>query len=276
MRVDAHQHFWKFNQVRDTWIDNNMEKLKQDFLPQNSLNILKKNNIQACISIQADQSEEETLYLIELAEQYNFIRGVVGWIDLKAENVIDRLDFFSQFKQIKGFRHVVQSEPDGFMLNKNFLKSISNLEKYNFTYDILIYSKQLKEASDLVKKFPYQKFILDHLGKPLIAQQIIEPWKSDIARLAEAENVCCKISGMLTESNWQKWKEVDFLPYMDTIFDCFGVERIIYGSDYPVSLLAGTYEEQLNIIENYLSCFSSTEKEKIFSKNAIRFYNCEI
>jgi len=276
MRLDSHQHFWKFDPIRDTWINDNMEILKQDFFPGKSLEVLKKNNIDKCIAIQADQSEEETFFLLDLAKQYDFISGIVGWIDLKGENLNNRLDYFAQFSLIKGFRHILQNEPNDFILDKKFINGISYLQKYNFTYDILIYNQQLENIITLVKKFPNQKFVLDHLGKPLISQGILEPWKKNISQLAKCENVSCKISGMITEAKLAKWQEKDFWPYLDTVVECFGIDRVFYGSDYPVCLLSGSYQDQINIVQNYFNHYSLTEKNKIFGENASVFYHINI
>ena len=272
MIIDSHQHFWKYDSVRDSWIDESMQVIRKDFLPQNLKPILNKNNIDGCIAVQADQSENETQFLLELADKNPFIKGVVGWVDLCADNVNERLAHFSKNKLLKGVRHIVQAELSGFMLQADFQNGIKNLEQFNLIYDILIYPNQIEETIALVKKFPNQLFVVDHLAKPNIKSQKIKNWEKDLKKLAAFENVFCKISGMFTEANWNKWQRSDFTPYLDVVFKAFGTHRIMYGSDWPVCLLSATYEQQLNSIEKYVSEFSSADKALIMGKNALKIY----
>lgn len=274
LKIDAHQHFWNYNPQRDTWIDDSMSILKRDYLPNGLKQELINNNIDGCIAVQANQSEEETLYLLSLAEEYTFIKGVVGWIDLTSDNVHKKLDYYKQFKQLKGFRHILQSEKKrDLMLHPAFASGISHLQEFNFTYDILVYKDQLKYINEFVSLFPNQKFVLDHLGKPEIRNKEISSWKKDIESLKHNENVFCKLSGIVTEANWDNWKEEDFTKYLDIIIDTFGINRIMFGSDWPVCLLAATYSEVLEIVSDYFAAFSSSEKEKLFGLNALKFYS---
>lgn len=272
MRIDAHQHFWHYNPKKHEWIEDNMAVIRKDFLPSDLLPILQQNNFDGCIAVQADQNEIETEFLIDLASKHNFIKGVVGWVDLKADNIQERLDYFKQFEIIKGFRHVLQNEVPEFMLEASFLNGINALQEFNYTYDILIFPQQLNAAFKLVKKYPTQRFVIDHIAKPYIKHGLIAHWKKDIELIAKHENVHCKISGMVTEAEYENWQSSDFLPYLDTVVNAFGTKRIMYGSDWPVCLVAATYKEMLQVVENYFNSFSETEQEDLFGKNAQNFY----
>ena len=273
MRIDSHQHFWEYDPVRDTWINDTMGAIRKDFLPQHLKPILDTNNIHGCIAVQADQSETETNFLLTLAKNNTFIKGVVGWVDLRAENIEEQLAHFSKNKKLKGLRHVMQVEADNFMLRKEFQNGISKLAQFDLTYDILVFPPQLKSVIELVKKFPNQPFVVDHLAKPYIKNGKIKEWKNTIQVLAKHPNVYCKVSGMVTEAHLKHWKPSDFTSYLDVIFNAFGVDRIMYGSDWPVCLLAANYKEQLHIIEEFITSFSDSEKEKIMGRNAVEFYN---
>jgi L-fuconolactonase len=272
--IDSHQHFWKYNPQQHDWITDDMKVIQRDFLPSDLAPILQAHHIDGCVSVQADQTEEETDFLLELANENEFIKGVVGWVDLRADDVYERLEYYSQFKKLKGFRHVVQGESDSeFMLRPKFKNGIIELGMYDFTYDILIYHYQLEQAIQFVKQHPEQKFVLDHIGKPDIKSGEFFEWQTNIKKLALHQNVYCKVSGMVTENEWKDWKISDFKVYLDNVVKAFGTERLMYGSDFPVCTLAATYGEQLNIVKEYFSAFTSLEKKKIMGDNAIKFYN---
>ncbi len=274
MVIDSHQHFWQYHPVKDAWIADDMKVIQRDFMPNDLSRILAENKIDGCVAVQADQSEDETNFLIEQASKNNFIKGVVGWVDLCANNIEKRLHYFSQFKIIKGFRHIVQGESDDqFILSDDFCRGIRLLEKYNFTYDLLIQPRHLVYAPELVAQFPNQKFVIDHLAKPFSKDQSIEQWKKDIGFIFKHKNVRCKISGMVTEVDWKNWKQEDFVPYLDVVIDSLGIDRVMYGSDWPVCLLAASYDKQLAIVKNYFKNFTSEEQNKVMGKNAIDFYN---
>ena len=274
MIIDAHQHFWIYDPVRDSWIDESMQILKRNFLPEDLARIIKENSIDGTIAVQADQSENETNFLLGLAEKNTWISGVVGWVDLMAQDIEEKLEHFSSYKKLKGFRHIVQAEPDeNFMLNEKFRNGIGQLKNYNFTYDILIYPHQLPAAIKLTEKHPDQKFILDHIAKPSIKKKGIEPWASGIKELAMNPNVFCKISGIITEADHRNWKSKEIYPYLDIVFNAFGYDRLLFGSDWPVCLLAGLYNQVINLIDEYMKNASDENKEKIFGKNAVSFYN---
>lgn len=271
--IDSHQHFWKFDPVRDAWINDQMKIIQRDFFPIDLAPIISKNGIEGTVAVQADQSEDETNFLLSLANENDFIKGVVGWVDLKSENLPERLQHYSQFKKLKGFRHIVQAEEDGFLDQTSFRKGIKLLRDFNFTYDVLIYSRQLPEAIRFVKNFPDQKFVIDHIAKPVISKNEWKPWAKGMTEIAQFENVYCKVSGMVTEANWLSWTEETFKPYLDFVFEKFGTKRIMYGSDWPVCLVAASYEQQLSIVQNFISKLSPSEKNDVMGENAIRFYN---
>ena len=273
MRIDSHQHFWKFDPVRHAWIDSSMQNIAKDFLPKDLKPLLESNLMDGCIAVQADQSETETEFLLKLAEENSFIKGVVGWVDLSAEDISQRLEVFSKNPLFKGVRHVLQAEKEGFMLQDPFLKGISELKNFNLTYDILIYPNQLEEARLLIEKNPDQPFVLDHLAKPYIKQQKIKNWASDIKELAKYKNVYCKLSGMVTEADWNHWQFEDFKKYLSVAFDTFGSDRLMFGSDWPVCLLAGSYEHVVKIIDLFIENLEQEEKNNIMGGNACNFYN---
>jgi L-fuconolactonase len=274
MKIDAHNHFWKFDPVRDAWITDDMAVLRKDYLPEELAKVLAENGIDGTIAVQADQSETETYFLLDLSAKHAFIKGVVGWVDLQSDQIQDRLEYFSEFPKLVGFRHIVQAEPNpAFMLGEAFQRGLGLLKDHHFTYDILIFPNQLKAAIDTVRLHPDQKFVIDHLAKPYIGKGIIEEWKTDMKVIAEYPNVCCKLSGMVTETNWENWKYEQLVPYLDVVFDCFGIDRVMFGSDWPVCLLAADYGEVKSIIDTYFSAFSSEEKNKVFGLNAANFYN---
>ena len=274
MKIDAHQHFWKYNPARDTWITNEMAVLRNDFLPNQLLPELEANDIAGCIAVQADQSETETLFLLDLARQNRFIQGVVGWVDLCAGDIAERVQALAQDPKLCGFRHILQAEADEFVLRPDFLRGIRCLSesKTGLTYDILIYARQLPSAARLVAKFPDQSFVLDHIGKPAVREGGYDSWARDLRVLAEHENVYCKLSGLVTEADWQRWTADDFKSYLDLVLELFGVDRVMFGSDWPVCLLAARYDQVVRLISEYLQDFSISEREKIFGLNAKHFY----
>ncbi|WP_207535234.1 amidohydrolase family protein [Desertivirga arenae] len=273
MKIDSHQHFWKFDPIRDSWINDEMKTIQRDFLPPDLLPLLQENGLDGCIAVQSDQSEVENSFQLNNAEQYDFIKGVVGWVDLQAEDIQERLEYYSQFPKLKGFRHVLQGEPQrDFMLRSAFKNGIGLLHKYNFTYDILIFPDQLTYSKELVAAFPDQPFVVDHIAKPYIRDNKIDEWKRDLKALAQFENVSCKISGMVTEADWKKHAPVDFKPYIDAVVESFGTDRIMFGSDWPVCLVAESYAGVFRLVEDYFSTFSQGEQDNFFGNNAVKFY----
>lgn len=275
MTIDSHQHFWIFDPVRDSWITPEMETIQRDYLPADLKPVLDENGVDGCVAVQSDQSDAETEFLLHLADANDFIKGVVGWIDLNAVNLYDRLEEYSQFEQLKGFRHIAQGEPDGFLLQPEFIKGVGKLAAFDFTYDILIYPNQLLEAFEFAKQLPNVRFVLDHMAKPYIKIEEISTWAKDIRKLAELPNVSCKVSGMVTEADWYTWKKSDFRPYLDVVFDAFGTGRLLFGSDWPVCLVAAEYADMKKIVTEYIASLSLAEQEKIMGRNAAVFYNLD-
>ncbi len=273
-RIDSHQHFWKFNPIRDAWITDSMSLLQKDFFPQQLEPILAANGFDGCVTVQSDQSENENAFQLNNADKHDFIKGIVGWIDLRAGDIKEKLYYNSQFKKLKGFRHILQGEKQrDLMLQPDFLNGIKALQEFKYTYDILIYPDQLGFIKEFVAQFPEQKFVIDHLAKPYIKDRKIQKWKEEIEDVAEFKNVFCKISGYVTEADWNNWKKEDFIPYFDVVVNAFGIDRIMFGSDWPVCLLGGSYGDILNVASTYFSSFTKDEKDKIFGDNAIKFYN---
>ncbi len=270
--IDSHQHFWEYSANRHNWIDDDMSVIRKDFMPHDLLPVYMKNGIDGCVSVQADQTEIETNFLLKLSGNNSFIKGIVGWVDLKAANINDRLSYYKQFDVVKGFRHVLQAEEPSLMLTSDFLKGISALGKFNYTYDILVFPKHLNATVELVRRFPDQFFVIDHIAKPNIKKGLIDQWRNDISIIAQYQNVYCKISGMITEADYKLWTKADLKPYIDIIVSAFGTKRIMFGSDWPVCLVAGTYEMMLSVVKEYFSFFTIAEQEDVFVNNCCNFY----
>lgn len=274
MKIDSHQHFWQFDPVRDAWITDEAQAIRRNFMPEDLYPLLRQQLFDGCVAVQADQSEQETLFLLELAEKFDFIKGVVGWVNFCGADIGDRLEYFSSFPVLKGFRHVVQAEPqDDFILRKDFCRGIALLHQYDFTYDILIHPRHLKYAAEFAQRFPDQAFVVDHLAKPFIKEGIYEEWKQDIQAIAELPNVSCKLSGLVTEADWKSWKEEDFTVYIETVLESFGPNRVMFGSDWPVCLLSADYANVCKLIEHHTQSLSADEKEKLWGLNAEQFYH---
>lgn len=278
MTIDSHQHFWIYDAVRDAWINDQMTRIQRNFLPEDLLPVLQANGVDGCVAVQADQSEAETLFLLALAEKYStFVKGVVGWVDLRAENLYEKLEYYSQYELLKGFRHVAQAEPDDFLMRPEVMKGIRQLTAFDFTYDILIYPTQLKAALHLVREVPDVNFVVDHIAKPYIKDGKINTWSNYMRQLAAQPHVLCKVSGMVTEADWKNWTKKDFYPYLDVVFEAFGPDRLLFGSDWPVCLVAAEYEQVIGLVREYMTNigFSESDKAKVFGENATRFYRLE-
>lgn len=271
--IDSHVHFWKYDKKTYDWIDNSMKTLQQDYLPEHISHTLNRNGVDGVVAVQATQAEVETHFLVELAKTHPVIKGVVGWIDLQADNIADRLRYFSQYPIIKGYRHVVQGEPLDFMARENFRRGVAALQAYNYTYDILIFHNQMQPAIDLVRAMPDQAFVIDHCAKPDIRHKSIGEWERLMKEIATFPNVCCKLSGLFTEAAWKEWSAADFYPYLDVVFNAFGPNRLLFGSDWPVMLLSGIYVQWKSLLDKYMENYSPEDKEKVFGINAIQFYN---
>lgn len=273
MHIDAHQHFWMYNEREYGWIDDSMAALRRDFLPDDLKPELECNGFQGCVAVQARQTLEETRWLLELAENAPFILGVVGWVDLRSPQLRFELESLTRYPKLVGVRHMVQSEPnEQFLLQPDFLRGIAMLEEFDLGYDILIYTRHLAVAAEFVAKFPRQRFILDHLAKPPIKSGAIDVWARGIRKLAALPNVYCKVSGLVTQADWHAWNPEDMRPYLDVAFECFGPSRLMIGSDWPVCTVAGSYSRVVDVVKDYIRKFSPEEREGVLGGNAASFW----
>jgi len=276
MRIDAHQHFWNYSAAEYGWISDAMPELKRDFHPLDLKPLLAENGFEGSIAVQATHTLEETRWLLELAEQNAFIKGVVGWMDLCSTESAAQLEQFAVHAKLVGVRHIVQGEPDDtFMLRADFRRGISRLADYGLTYDLLLYPRHLPVAVKLVREFPEQRFVLDHIAKPLIAEGLIEPWRRDIRELASFDNVWCKVSGMVTEARWKQGCAADFRPYLDVVFEAFGPGRLMIGSDWPVCTLSATYANTMKIVQDYVRQTRPEQEDDILGHNCMRCYGMD-
>ncbi|MBD0823791.1 amidohydrolase family protein [Aestuariibaculum marinum] len=273
MIIDSHQHFWKYEPVKHAWIDGNMAVIRKDFMPSDLQSVYQDNGVEGCVAVQADQTLEETDFLLQLAQDNNFIKGVVGWVDLRANNLESTLSEYSEADKLKGFRHVVQGEPDhNFLLRPNFLRGIEVLEKNNYTYDVLIFPHQLGAALEFVKRFPNMNFVIDHIAKPYVKDGFYEGWAVLMKEIAKYDNVYCKLSGMITEADYNTWTPEQIHPYMELVLEAFGSNRVMFGSDWPVCLVAGNYAKVKELTTNFISTLSTIEQQQIMGANAMKFY----
>lgn len=277
MIIDAHHHLWQFNEKDYGWMDDSMGVLKRDYLPEDLEAEIKKVGVTGTVVVQARQIPEETEWLLELSEKHPFIKGVVGWVDLRSPDLEDQLERYTKQSKLLGVRHLIHDEADDdFMLRPSFVSGIEKLSDYNLTYDLLLFPKHLTRAIELVSMFPDQRFVLDHISKPFIKAGMMQPWKEDMQTLAAMPNVWCKISGMVTEADLGKWKYEDFIPYMEVVCEAFGTDRVMLGSDWPVCRLAGEYGQVMGIPFRYFEKLDSEIIEMIFYKNAVNCYQLDI
>ena len=276
-RVDAHQHFWHYDPVEYGWIDDSMSALRRDFLPRDLEPLLVAARIDACIAVQARQTLDETRWLLALADAHPFIAGVVGWVDLQSPEVVRDLESLGRHPKLIGIRHIAQSEPDDrFLLRPAFLRGLSQLEEFGFAYDILVYSRHLPVAAELAARLPRQRFVLDHLAKPNIRGRERDLWERDLRALAAQPNVWAKLSGLVTEADWTRWTPADVEPYLDVAFDCFGAERLMVGSDWPVCTVAGEYQRTMMVVTDYVARRPAHERDAVLGGNAIGLWNLQV
>jgi L-fuconolactonase len=271
--IDAHHHFWTYDIINYGWIDESMSAIRKSFLPEDLAPLLLQNGIEGTVLVQVNQNEEENERFLQYAQKHKFIKGVIGWIDLRSDNLRERLSFYLNKPLMKGFRHIVQGEPDDFLLQPGFIEGVRMLNEFNYTYDILIYERQLKAALNFIRELPENRLVIDHIAKPDIKNKSITRWANYMKEISRYENVCIKVSGMVTEAEFKSWEKEDFFIYLDYLMEYFGSERLIYGSDWPVCLVSAKYEEQLNILKTYFSGLPKEDQDRIFMKNAINFYN---
>jgi len=276
MRIDAHQHFWRYNADEYGWIDDSMASLRRDFLPADLKPELDRAGFDACIAVQARQTLDETNWLLQLAAESPFIAGVVGWVDLRNANVRNHLKKLAQNPKLLGVRHVLQAEPDDrFMLQPDFLRGIAALEEFDLTYDILIFPRHLPIAIEFVERFPRQRFVLDHLAKPRIKEHTLQPWASRIRELAKFPNVFCKLSGMVTEADWKACRPEHFVPYLDVAMESFGPDRLMIGSDWPVCKVAASYSQVMGLVIDYLDRYPPEARQNILGGTAQKFWRLD-
>jgi L-fuconolactonase len=273
MQLDAHQHFWRYNPAEHVWMTDRMSTLKRDFLPVDLEPLLRGAGFNGTIAVQARQNLEETRWLLELADENEFIKGVVGWVDLRSPELRAQLTQFSAHPKLVGVRHVVHDEPDDeFLLRPEFRRGIAQLREFDLAYDLLLFPRHLKVACQFVQEFPQQVFVLDHIAKPEIANGRISLWNDLLRKLAAFPNVSCKLSGMVTEAPWGKWRPEDFHRYLDIVVNAFGLDRLMIGSDWPVCTLSGSYGATMGIVIDYLRQFSSEERAGVLGGNCARIY----
>src|SRR5258708_1918658 len=270
MHIDAHQHFWMYNQWEYGWIDEPMASIRRNFLPAELKPQLEMSGFQGSVLVQVRQTLDEMRWLLELAAHNSFILGVVGWVDLRSPRLRAELESFSGNPKLVGIRHIVQSEPDDFLLQPDFLRGISILEEFDLAYDILVYTKHLPIAAEFVKRFPRQRFVLDHLAKPPIKNGAADLWARGMRELSSFPNVYAKVSGLVTEADWHSWKPEDIRPYLDVAFECFGPSRLMFGSDWPVCTVAASYARVVNLVEDYLGAYATEEREAVLGGNAAK------
>jgi L-fuconolactonase len=276
MVIDSHHHFWNYNPVEYDWIDDSMRSIRTDFLPGKLEQTIRAAGVGGVISVQARQSLAETGWLLEMARQHSFIRGVVGWLPLCDSELEQLFGQYANETSLKGLRHVIQGEPDpDFMLRSDFNHGVSLLKKYQLVYDILIVERQLPNTIRFVDQHEEQVFVLDHIAKPLIKENILSPWKENIRELAKRPHVNCKISGIVTEAGFSDWTEGQLHPYFDVVLEAFGPDRLLFGSDWPVCLVATTYQQWLELVRDNISSLSESEQARIMGGNAVRLYHLQ-
>lgn len=272
MKLDAHQHFWHYDPKRQEWITPEMGRIRRNFVPADLYPLLQEVQIDGCIAVQAEESLRETDFLLDLAQEHEWIMGVVGWADLGQDNLDEVLDQYSNQEKLVGFREVLQAKDPRYMLRDEFVRGMQKLKERGYTYDLLLFPHHLEAALELVKKCPEQRMVIDHLAKPLIKDGEWRDWKKKISLLAEREMIYCKISGMVTEADWKKWTSDDFTPYMEIALELFGPERLMFGSDWPVCLVAGEYEQVYKVVDDFISSLSPSEKANLMGDTAVQFY----
>jgi len=278
-RIDAHQHFWRYSADEYDWVDDSMAMLRRDFLPAESAREMSAAGWNACVAVQVRQTLEETRWLLALADVHPSIAGVVGWVDLQAGAgaVRAQLAAFASHAKLVGIRHIAQSEPDDrFLVRPQVLEGLAVLPEFDLAFDLLIYRRHLPAATECVARLPGQRFVLDHLAKPNIRGRERHPWEEDIRALAAHRHVYAKLSGLITEADWNGWRRDDLRPYLDVAFDAFGADRLMIGSDWPVCLVAGDYRRTLDAVVEYIAARSTREQEAVLGGNAQRFWRLKV
>jgi L-fuconolactonase len=276
VRIDAHQHFWRYDAIEHGWIDEPMAALRRDFLPEDLAREMARAGVDACVAVQARQTLDETRWLLALADVHPFIAGVVGWVDLQASDVRADLERLAGSRKLVGIRHIAQSEPDDrFLLRPAFVRGLGLLADFDLAYDILVYRRHLPVAAELAGLLPRQRFVLDHLGKPDIRGGELKIWERDLRGVAAHPNVWAKLSGLVTEADWSRWTADDIRPYLDVAIDCFGPERLMIGSDWPVCTVAADYRRTMDVVMDYIAQRPAEERDAVLGGNAVKFWNLQ-
>ena len=276
IRLDSHQHFWHYDPAHHVWMTDEMAALRRDYLPDELAPLLEAARFDGTIAVQARQMVEETEWLLALADRHRSIKGVVGWVDLRSPGLRAQLERFAPHPKLVGVRHVVHDEPDDrFMLRPEFRRGLAQLREFDLAYDLLLFPRHLPVALALVDEFPEQPFVLDHIAKPAIRDGLVSPWKEDLKRLAERPHVFCKLSGMVTEAKWRRWRREDFRPYLDVVLDAFGPDRLMIGSDWPVCTLSGDYLSTMRVVTDYVEQLPAEARDGILGGNCARFYRLD-
>lgn len=271
--IDAHHHLWQYNESEYGWMTSAMATLRRDFLPSDMEAIAQELGVAGTVAVQARQTTHETAWLLDLATCDPRLLGVVGWVPLVNPNVADDLDRFAANPKLKGVRHVLQDEPDDiYMLRDDFNRGVAQLRNRNLAYDILILERHLPQTLQFVDRHPSQVFVLDHIAKPRIKENVISPWRENLLELAKRENVYCKISGMVTEADWNLWNIDQLRPYFDAALRAFGPKRLMFGSDWPVLTLAGSYRRWIETFQSLIAGCSPDEQNEICAGTARRAY----
>lgn len=272
MKIDSHQHFWNYHPERQAWIGPEMQLIRRNFLPEDLYPLLEENKIDACIAVQAEESKEETAFLLDISQAHDWILGVVGWEDLGREDLDLVLEGYDTQKKLLGFREVLQSKDPSYLLRKEFVRGIRKIGQQGYSYDLLIFPRHLEASLALIDQVPYQRFVIDHAAKPSIREGYWKEWKKLLQPIAEREYVYCKLSGLITEANWNSWTVEELQPYLEISLELFGPKRLMFGSDWPVCLVAGDYPEVVGLIESFTDQLTSMEKESIMGGTAAAFY----
>ena len=275
-KIDTHHHFWRYSPEEYPWIRDNMQVLRRDFGPGDLETEINSAGVAGVVSVQAHQSLDETKSLLDSAGRHGFIRGVVGWVPFVSDSVRQDIERFAGDPWLKGMRHIVHDEPDDdYLLRDDFNRGINVLKEFGLVYDVLIFERHLPQTLEFADRHPDQVFVLDHIAKPRIRENVLEPWRTFITQLAERPNVYCKVSGMVTEADSKTWTPEQFIPYLDTVFDAFGPSRLMFGSDWPVCLVAAGYRQWVEIVSDYTARLSLTEQGQFWTGTARRAYRLE-
>ncbi len=275
-KIDTHQHFWKYDPEQYGWINAQQDAIRRDFLPPDLEQAIQQAGISSVISVEARQIVEETAWLLQLAAEYPFIQGVVGWVPLISPTVQEDLERFAENPKLIAVRHVLEGEPDdNYMLRDDFNRGIDLLEPLNLVYNLLIFERHLPQTLEFVDRHPNQVFVVDHIAKPRIKDELISPWRENLQELAKRENIYCKISGVVTLADYNSWTEAEILPYMEIVLETFGPARLMFGSDWPVCLVAIPYADWLHLVSRFISKLSDEEQQRIWSETATEVYKLQ-